>query len=338
MKSFRRFSIRNKAGLFTALAALFVLAAVLSISFGAVWISPINVIKILSGAQSGTGQANIILLARLPRTCGCVLAGAALAVSGAVIQSVLSNPLAAPNVIGVNSGAGLAIALFCAVFPTKLSLMPLVAFAGALFAVLLVLFIAEKTGASKMTLVLAGVAVSGIFSAVIDAVVTFVPEALNGYTDFKIGGLAGATMAKIVPAFWVIILALAAILLLSNELDVLALGAGTAQSLGLNVRRVRIAALVLSAALCGAAVSFAGLIGFVGLIVPHIMRTAFDGSSRDMVISCALGGSILVTLCDVLSRVLFAPFELPVGIMLSCLGGPFFIWLLIVRKRGVSHG
>ena len=216
--------------------------------------------------------------------------------------------------------------------------MPLVAFAGALFAVLLVLFIAEKTGASKMTLVLAGVAVSGIFSAVIDAVVTFVPEALNGYTDFKIGGLAGATMAKIVPAFWVIVLALAAILLMSSELDVLALGAGTAQSLGLNVRRVRIAALVLSAALCGAAVSFAGLIGFVGLIVPHMMRTAFDGSSRDMAISCALGGSILVTLCDVLSRVLFAPFELPVGIMLSCLGGPFFIWLLIVRKRGVSHG
>ena len=148
MKSFRRFSIRKKAGLFAALAALFVLAAVLSISFGAVWISPINVLKILSGAERGTGQANIILLARLPRTCGCLLAGAALAVSGAVIQSVLSNPLAAPNVIGVNSGAGLAIALFCALFPTKLTLMPLVAFAGALIAVLLVLFIAEKTGAS----------------------------------------------------------------------------------------------------------------------------------------------------------------------------------------------
>ena len=183
---------------------------------------------------------------------------------------------------------------------------------------------------------LAGVAISGIFSAGIDAVVTLVPDALTGYSDFRIGGLANLSLAKIAPSAWVILFCLLAALLLSNEMDVLALGSDTARSLGLPVRRVRLILLALAAALAGAAVSFAGLLGFVGLIVPHMVRRLVGGEGRSLLPGCALGGAALLTLCDIAARTLFAPYELPVGIVLSLAGGPFFLWLLF-RKKGVIH-
>ena len=289
-----------------------------------------GLLRALFSGEAATAAERIALYSRLPRTCGCIIAGAALAVSGAVIQGVLSNPLAAPNVIGVNAGAGLAAALCCA-------LVPLAAFAGALFSVLLVLLIAERTGASRITLVLAGVAVSGILSAGIDAIVTFRPEALNGYSDFRIGSLANLTMQRITPAFWVALCALALLFTLTNELDVLMLGQETAHSLGVKTGRMRVILLALAAALAGAAVSFAGLIGFVGLIVPHIMRRFAGDESRFLLPASALGGASLLTLCDLAARMLFTPYELPVGILLSLFGGPFFIWLLFRQRKGRSH-
>ena len=275
----------------------------------------------------------IVLYTRLPRTCAALLAGAALAVSGGVIQTVLSNPLASPGIIGVNSGAGLAVALVCAIAPLAQAWTPLVAFLGALAGILLVLGLAERTGASRITVVLAGVAVSNLFSAGIDAVVTLVPDALNGVSDFRIGGFSGVTMAQLAPAAGLILVSLALVLSLSQQLDILALGSDTAQSLGLSVRPVRFLFLMLAAALAGAAVSFSGLIGFVGLIVPHTMRRLVGEDSLPLLLSSALGGAFFVTLCDLLARILFAPYELPVGIILAFAGAPFFLWLLF-RQRG----
>lgn len=253
---------KGRYGLIAALAGLTALAAVGSLVFGAVPIPPGEVIAALLGQGSGT-TASIVLYARLPRLCGCLLAGAALACAGVIIQGVLNNPLAAPNVIGVNSGAGLATALCCALAPEAVRLTPIAAFLGALAGVLLVLLIAERAGAARITLVLAGVAMSSIFSAGIDAVVTFVPDALSGYTDFRVGGVKNLSMARLAPAFWVILIALLIALSLSNELDLLLLGRETAQGLGLPAKRLRLALLMLAAALAGAAVSFAGLLGFV---------------------------------------------------------------------------
>lgn len=335
MKRWPTFSIRSKGRLLAVLALLTALAALLSICLGAVFVPPGQVFGALSGQIIGTPEARIVLFARLPRTCGCLLAGMALAVSGAVIQGVLNNPLAAPNIIGVNSGAGLAVALCSAVFPGVSG--PLAAFFGALAGVFLVLFIAEKTGAARITLVLAGVAVSSMFSAGIDAVLTFVPDALNGYSDFRIGGLANLSMSRILPAFWVIAIAMVLALALSGELDILLLGAETAQSLGLPAKPLRLVLLALAAALAGAAVSFCGLLGFVGLIVPHIMRRLVGEESFWLLFSCALGGAALLTYCDLLARMLFAPYELPVGIVLSLAGGPFFIWLLLRQRGGRTH-
>ena len=335
MSGLRTSSVGNKgrAGLIALLAGLLALSGVASLAFGAVSIPPGEVIAALLGRGSGT-TASIVLYARLPRLCGCLLAGAALACAGVIIQGVLNNPLAAPNVIGVNSGAGLATALCCALAPGAVRLTPIAAFLGALVGVLLVLFIAERAGAARITLVLAGVAMSSMFGAGIDAVVTFVPDALSGYTDFRVGGVKNLSMARLAPAFWVILIALLIALSLSNELDLLLLGRETAQSLGLPAKWLRLALLMVAAALAGAAVSFAGLLGFVGLLVPHIMRRLLGEDSFPLLLSSALGGGLLLTVCDLVSRLIFAPFELPLGVVLSLTGGPFFIWLLLKQRRG----
>lgn len=319
------------------LSGLAVLSGVMSICFGAVSVAPGDILSVLLGSQQGTPQAQIILYSRLPRTCGCLLAGSALAVSGGVIQNVLHNPLAAPNVIGVNSGAGLAVALCCAAAPTTVWAVPAASFCGALAGCLMVFFVSKATGASRITLVLAGIALSGMFSAGIDAVIKIVPDALNGYSDFRIGGFSNLSMERIIPAFWIILAAMTAVFLLAGEMDVLALGEETARSLGLSTQRVRLVLLGCAAALAGGAVSFAGLVGFVGLIVPHTMRRLVGEEGIAFLAACALGGGALVTFCDLGARVLFAPYDLPVGIVLSLLGGGFFLWLLM-RRKGGHHG
>ncbi|MBE6036957.1 MAG: iron ABC transporter permease [Clostridiales bacterium] len=352
---------RKKIRLLLLLAVLTAVLALLSLALGSVWLPPDQVLSALLGGSRDSTAAQILLFARLPRTLGCLLAGAALAASGAVIQSVLNNPLAAPNIIGVNSGAGFAVAL-CGAFGSLAAsggvlssvapvaaansasaaasaalLTPVFAFLGALFGIFLVLFLAERTGASKLTLVLAGLAISGIFSAATDAVVTFVPDALLGYSDFRIGGLSGLSMERVLPALWIILPALLILLLLTNELDLLMLGTETAQSLGLRAKPVRLLLLALAAALAGAAVSFCGLLGFIGIIVPHILRRLIGEESKFLLPGSILGGAAFLTFCDILARVLFSPYELPVGIVLSLLGGPFFLWLLFRQRGGRTH-
>lgn len=319
------------------LAAAVPVSALMGLCWGAVALTPEDLLSVLFQGDVQSTAGKILLLARLPRVLGALLAGCALAVSGTVIQGVLNNPMAAPNLIGVNSGAGLAVALCCAAAPTWTGILPLAAFLGALAGVLLVLFLSERTGAARITLVLAGMAISSMFGAGIDCVLTFVPDALNGYSDFRIGGLSNLSLARVIPAAWVIALALAATLSLSGELDVLLLGRETAQSLGLPARPLRLVLLALAAALAGAAVSFAGLLGFVGLIVPHIMRRLVGEESLPLLLASGLGGGVLLTLCDLLARTLFAPYELPVGIVLSLLGGPFFLWLLLRQRGGRIH-
>lgn len=340
MKNSQTSSIRPDRPLwrvYLALALITLASAALSLMLGPVSLSPGEVISAFFKSEAVTSADRIALYARLPRTCGCIVAGAALAVSGAVIQGVLSNPLAAPNVIGVNSGAGLAAAFCCAFLPGAYALVPFAAFLGALLSVLLVLLIAERTGASKITLVLGGVAISSVLSAGVDAVVTFVPDALVGYSDFRIGSLSGLTMQKLAPAAWVVLAALALSFSLTHELDLLMLGRDTARSLGLRAGKMRILLLAVAAALAGAAVSFAGLLGFVGLIVPHIMRRLVGDESRLLLPGCAMGGAVMLLLCDLASRMLFRPYELPVGIALSFIGGPFFVWLLLRQRKGRTH-
>jgi len=305
--------------------------------------SPLRVLKILTSVNwfNGTGiadadkTARIITLIRLPRTLGAWIAGAAVAVSGAVLQGVLANPLAAPGIIGIHAGAGLLVVLCLAFLPAAAAapVLPFAAFAGALGAALLVVAIAQKTGASRITIVLAGIAVSYVLNGIIDTITTLVPDALGGYSDFRIGGLDGLTMTKIVPSACIIAAALIVLLLLTNELDVLTLGEDTAAGLGMRTAGMRILFLILSAALAGGAVSMCGMISFVGLIVPHICRRLLGAESGRLLPGCILGGAFFLNICDLIGRLAARPYELPVGIILSLIGGPFFIALILRRHR-----
>ena len=305
---------------FAIAAAVLLLSTALSLGLGAASLTPV-----------------IFRFVRLPRTLGCLLAGAALAVSGAVIQGVLSNRLASPSIIGVNAGAGLAVTVCCAFGALSGWAIAGSAFLGALSAVLLIVFTAEKAGASRTTVILGGVAVNAFLNALSEALSTLIPEVGMLAGDFRVGGFGSVSYVRLVPAGVLILLALLAVFSLHNELDVLALGEETAQGLGMNVRKTRTLLLVLSAMLAGAAVSFAGLLGFVGLMVPHALRRLAGSESRFLLPMCALGGAAFVTLCDTAARVAFAPFELPVGILLSVLGGPFFLVLLLKRKGGRTY-
>lgn len=318
------------------LVFLALLAAAASIVFGPVRLPVDTVFRVLTGADQSSTAARILLYSRLPRTLGCLLAGSALALSGAIIQTVLNNPLAAPNIIGVNSGAGFAVVLCCALFPRQIGFLPAAAFAGAFAGVLLVLLIGERTGASRLTLVLAGIAVSAIFSGAVDLVVTLVPDSLSGYTDFRIGGFASITMARVIPAAAGIIPAAVIAFVMAGAAEVLSMGEETAQSLGLRVRPLRVLLLAAAAALAGAAVTISGLLGFVGLIVPHAVRRITRGEILPLFLLSALGGAVFVTVADLAARTLFSPYELPVGILLSLCGGPFFLWLVLGarKKRG----
>ena len=290
---------------------------------------------LIAGPQETAGF--IFWYSRLPRTAACLLSGAALAVSGAVIQTVLHNRLASPSIIGVNAGAGLAVTVCCALGALSGWAIAGAAFAGAMGAMLLVVNVGQKTGASRTTVILAGVAVNAILNALSEAVTTLIPEIAMMSVDFRSGGFASVSHTRLLPAGVLVLAAMTALLLMHNELDVLALGEETAKSLGLPVKRMRTVFLVLAALLAGAAVSFAGLLGFVGLIVPHAMRKLTGSDSEYLLPACALGGAGFVALCDTVSRVVFAPYELPVGILMSVIGGPMFLMMLLKRKGGHGH-
>lgn len=315
---------------------LLLLSVIASLCFGAASVTPSALFADLAGKGDGAAL-RIVQHIRFPRIAATLLAGSSLAVAGMVIQSVLRNPLASPGIIGVNSGAGFMATLACAFFPAQIRLIPIAAFLGALITVLLVYGIGSATGASRITIVLAGVAVSGILSAGIDTIVTVVPNALTGSNMFRVGGVAGVTFSSIFPQGYIMIAAMAVVFFLRNEIDVLALGKETAKSLGLNVGFYQFLLLGLAALLAGSAVSFAGLISFIGLLIPHIARRLVGTQCKVLIPCCILYGAAFLTLCDLMARILFAPFEIPVGLVLSMLGGPFFIWLLIRQRRRGIH-
>lgn len=285
--------------------------------------------ELLSG--SGTAGA-IFLYVRLPRTVAALLAGAALATAGVLIQSVLNNSMASPNVIGVNAGAAFFALLAVTLFPGTAASAP-AAFLGALLTTLFIYGLAVRAGLSRGTLILAGIAVSSILNAGVDALSLLFPDESIGSTAFMLGGFSGITLTRVLSARPYLLAGFLLALFLSAELNILQLGEESALSLGLSVKRTRFLAILAAALLAGSAVSFAGLLGFVGLLVPHMARRLIGRDNRWLIPASALLGASFVLLCDTLARILFAPYEIPVGIVMSLLGGPFFLYLLLRHKR-----
>ena len=340
MTVWKGYSLMNKKKIrfvFLISALLCILAVLGSLCLGAAHLSPGQVWQAICGGTDSGYEGNIFWYVRLPRTLACLLAGAGLAVAGAVIQGVLANQLASPGIIGVNAGAGMAVTICCAFGAVSGWVIAGASFAGALCSVLLVTLTAQKMKASRTTVILGGVAVNSFFGAVSEAITTLIPDAGLLSADFRVGGFSTVSHLRLIPAGILIVTALVGVFSLCNELDLMNLGEETAQGLGLSVRKMRTILLGLAALLAGASVSFAGILGFVGLIVPHTIRRLVGSESRYLLPLSALGGAAFVTLCDLIARMVFMPYEVPVGILMSFIGGPFFVWLLLKRKGGHSN-
>lgn len=324
----------------TSLTVIILLIIFLCVALSGVMLGSVKLSfgQILNGIF-GTDETSRIILQelRLPRVIAALLAGVGLSTAGLILQTVTDNKLCAPNIIGINAGAGLAVMLLTCFFPLLWELLPFAAFVGALLTAFTVLGISSVgTGKGKKTsVVLAGVAVSAMMNSGISFLSLKYPDALPSYAAFSVGGFSGVKMKELLIPSVIIFLCFLLSMMLAPKLRLLCLGDDAASTLGINVKAVRISAVLLASALSASVVSFAGLIGFVGLVVPHIAGKISGGGLRITFITSALCGGILVMLSDLVGRALFSPGEIPAGVFLAFIGAPFFLWLLIKGRNNI---
>lgn len=283
----------------------------------------------------GDGTAlhrTVVLQVRLPRALLAAIVGGNLAVSGVLLQSALRNPLGDPHLVGISSGAGLGAVLAFMFFPMNFSVLSGFAFLGAILSCAAVYLLAYQTGASPVRLILAGVAITSLLGALTNALLSFSGMSVQIALSWLAGGFSGRSWAElnlVLP--WTAVGILGA-LWMSRMMNVLALGDQTASALGLSVDRVRLLLLVLGALLAGSSVAVSGVIGFVGLMVPHIVRLLV-GHDHMRCVPLAFGlGAALLCLADTLARNLLDPVELPVGVFTAALGVPYFLQMLRGRR------
>lgn len=332
LKFLNKSSLKGRALIFPVLVLVLVICFFASLFCGSTTVDVFTAFKDMLKGETESADFKILFYLRLPRALGAVFAGAGLALSGAIIQAVLGNPMASPGTIGVNAGAGFAAIIFIAIFPAALPFLPIAAFLGALVATLLIYFIAAKTDCEKLSLILVGIAVGSILTAAISLIKNFFPDAVYDATVFSVGTLSGLDISSLFPAGYIIIAGFITAFVLHRGLDILNLGEVTAKSLGIRVKSMQFLLLITASILAGSAVSFSGLLGFIGLIVPHIGRRVIGGEHKKLIPFCALFGPIILLVSDLISRIIFAPYEIPVGILLSFIGCPFFIFLIITKK------
>jgi iron complex transport system permease protein len=342
----RRVSFREPT-LGVALIAAVVVAFLLGVGRGAVDIAPTSVVKILLHRLFGFDNASIdaqqdavLWTIRLPRVLLSLLVGAALGVSGAALQGVFRNPLADPGLIGVSSGGAVgAVAAIVSGFAAfgRWSI-PVAAFGGAIVTTVLVFRMASRDGRVEVvTLVLCGVAVNAIAGAAIGLLVSVADDTeLRDVSFWQLGSVGGATWETVAVIAPFVVVALVAIPLKARQLDLFVLGEREARHLGVRVERTRLVTIVLAALSCGASVAVAGILGFVGLIVPHLIRLVNGPSHRVLLPASALGGAALLTFADLAARTVAVPREVPLGVMTALLGSPVF--LLLIRRSRRAHG
>jgi iron complex transport system permease protein len=315
------------AGLLAALLA----AVIASLALGAVKVPVQTVIDVLLGHEVTGPDRQIVETLRLPRTVEALCVGAALGVAGAILQGALANPLASPDVIGVTGGAGFGAILIIILFPGSIALLPLGALFFGLLAAALVFAIAwsGQNRGSTGKVILAGIAVLSLFTAGTTGLLAAYPEKAPSAIFFIAGGLTSSgweEMGTIWPYFAA---GFVAALFLIRPLDRLALGDDVAASLGSRPHMIRLGAAIAAALLAAASAAIAGLVGFLGLVVPHVVRMAGGTSSHVFVVpASAIGGAALLAAADTLARTLRAPIEMPVGPFMAILGVPLFLWLL----------
>lgn len=341
---------RNLAAV-AVLLGLCLLLMLLSLGAGAFTIAPGRVAEILL-ARLGSGPAElldsrealVVLNIRMPRLLLGALVGAALAISGALMQGLFRNPLADPGLVGVSAGAGLAAAAtivlgdrLLAGFDMKLpfAALPFGAFFGGLVSTLALYLIATREGRTSVaTMLLAGVAL-GALAGSLTGLLAYISDdrQLRDLTFWSMGSLGGASWSKLSVVAPIVLPLLVAVPFLARGLNALMLGEAEAFHLGIPVQRIKALAVVLVALSVGASVAAAGVIGFVGIVVPHLIRLLIGPDHRLLLPLSAIGGAALLVGADIVARLIVVPAELPIGIVTAFIGAPFFLWLLLRRGR-----
>lgn len=345
----RRTAIVTVVGLTLACLALTIVA----IGQGAIAIPPGRVAEILMARLSGDDallqgrDVLVVLNIRLPRVLIGLLIGAALAVSGALMQGLFRNPLADPGLVGVSAGAGLAAAAtivlgdrFLSGMAMKLpfAVLPFGAFCGGLISTLALYLIATRDGRTSVaTMLLAGVAL-GALAGALTGLLAYLSDdrQLRDLTFWSLGSLGGASWTKLSAVAPIVLPLLLTMPLLARGLNGLMLGEAEAYHLGIPVQKVKALAIILVALAVGASVATAGMIGFIGIVVPHLVRLATGPDHRLLLPLSALGGAMLLVGADIVARLIVAPAELPIGIVTAAIGAPFFLWLLLRRSSVID--
>jgi len=329
----------------TSLAVLLVGGVVLSAMTDQLAVSPAEVVGSLlrgmgipnSWAPTDPIIESTLWVVRFPRIAMALVVGAALAVAGAIMQAIFGNPLAEPGVVGVSSGGALGAALAIVIGVSVLGngTLAIFAFVGSLGATLLVYFVSRANGRTEVvTLLLTGIAVNAFTGAGLAFLLFLGNSASREQIVFwQLGSINGSSWAEAAIVAAVAVIGTVVAVVLGRRYDLLALGERNARHLGVNVERLRIGSIVLVALLTGVAVAFCGIIAFVGLVVPHIIRMAIGPAHRALIIASAFGGGALLVLSDLLARTVVAGADLPIGLLTSLIGGPFFFFLLFRQRR-----
>jgi iron complex transport system permease protein len=337
--------VRRRRAVLAILVGLLATSVLIGVGVGTVAVSPWDTIRLIgwklgvAGYPAGVPGSTAVILfeLRIPRVLLGAMVGAALAASGAVFQALFRNPMADPAIMGVSSGAALGAVSMILVGGGVLGsglAVPVAAFLGGLAVAFLVYRLARIGPAVQVaTLLLAGIAVAAVVSAVISLTMSLAGEQIRSIYFWLLGGLAGRGWDTLTAAVPLVALGMVLVLFSIRDLNAMALGEERAAQLGLEVERVKRTAMATGALLAGAAVSVAGVIGFVGLITPHILRLLLGADHRRLLPASLLGGATLMILADLAARTVLAPEEIPVGAVTALLGGPFFLYLLRRERR-----
>jgi iron complex transport system permease protein len=330
-----------------------IVIVIISSGTGALSISPCEIISmvlkklgvITTFVEVDTAKEYVFWLIRLPRVLLALLVGSGLAISGTTLQALFRNPLADPSFIGISSGASLfAVTMIVLLSASGLGLslnsvaghytLNMVTFLGSALSAVIVYYLSQISGKTSVsTLLLSGIAINASCASLTGLLIFHsTDEQLRNVTFWMLGSLGGATWTTLIGLFPFILIPILLLPRLSKELNLFSLGEEDAAFMGVNIRTLKLKVMILSTMAVGASVAVSGMIGFVGLVVPHILRLFLGPDNRILLPASAIAGAILLSFADLISRIIIAPSEMPIGILTSLIGTPIFIWILLKHK------